>query len=325
MIHKINKCLLSLGFVGILTACVTAPNPMVSAEQKMSLQEKARSIFSGSITKYQAKTESEKEVLNVITNKIKVSYDTYAPSLMKDILSEEFQYRYSITPNKLAIGTKNDYITVIENWTKEEKSGRTMQIAINSMDVNETLKLAIVTAFVSYRSENFEPKFLETFIFKKPKKKWQLLQRTAQPVNPSKPEMHDVKIIFTDQFESYEVNEILKLSQNQQPEKAIALIKSRELTENPVAQGRREGMRANYFVIFKEPPVVKSHIETPLTIYRNTPSNPIKTKHVPISFDIETSTPYVIAFGGAGFGLPWYKGFYIDVIINNQLIANKAF
>jgi len=298
---------------------------MVPPEQKAALQKASAAAFAPGGTGYVAATEDEKAIEAMLLGTLKKGFDSHDVGVIEPILAPDFEYRYSVAPGKMVVGSRDEYVKIRSAWEKETRTGRSADYALNSIQVNANEKMAVATAFVTYRSRHFHPRFLESYLFEKVGGSWLLKQQVAQVIHPAKPEMHDAEVIMTTPIDRPEVKEIFALLANQQPETAIARLKAKQVIENPVLADRKQGMSVSFFTIFKEPPRVGAGVRTPLNLYEWSKENPGRLRYIPITVTVPSTNPYVVMSGSAEFASPWFRGFWVDVVVDDRTIATKTF
>jgi hypothetical protein len=246
-------------FAGLMT--ITAAT---NAEQGMRSAQIAQS--------FSPTNSVEKAVLAVVTDKIVAAYKNSDGALMETALSASFKRRLINSTKTMLQETRADFLKDFETLF----SGQTVEYAIQSMKTASDGGSAAVIAMATYRSKSFNPRYLETLIFRKEGGAWKLSSQTLLPLHPISHKSHKVEIFLTQPFwptDKYKNfgDYFVKSAAVKGPEAVIAEL--RQKTKRP------DSNESHAIAVFREPPRPNSKIEFLVTFHTTTDDYEFETEY----------------------------------------------
>ena len=320
-----RKLLLILTCLAV-SACNTT-KPMVSNAAKLDLQAASFAPFKSSTFPTRQYAPSETSAIEFINAVVKTGYDNHDPDRIAASLTPDFTYNYAVSAEDMVVSTANDYVKALDNWKVETRTGRRADIAIQSVNVRPNENEATVTAFVTYASKNFRPRFMETYTLVKQGSDWKLREWFSRSLRPARPELHDVEIFLTDFLERDEVDAIKAMLVARQPERTIAQLKAKEIKKLPNLPEMENDLQATLHVVFREPPQVGQSVRVQVLRYRDNPPDPLAHGFgMGYVETVEIPTPYFVSSGWQHFlRRNRNNAMMINVMVDGQVIASKTY
>ena len=181
----------SIMFCGlILTACqTTGPEPLrtvASIPQKVDFQDNSSS--------FETANESQEKVRAIIANGLKPNLARFDVAGISELLAEDFEFLTLISNEEYAVESRNKFLTARRNWSPGDSPRRIVHYAIKDMQSDPSERLVGVTAYVTYQSRHFSPRFMETMLFENVAGNWLLKRQLVVPLFPELTNVSNVQI-----------------------------------------------------------------------------------------------------------------------------------
>jgi hypothetical protein len=156
------------------------------------------SYWDDNTTTFTAQKKEQKEILDIVS-KLKKGYQTFDLPLIEKILADNFRFYYHLNDNTFLVDDKTDYLEARKGWTETVRVRREMNYSIQEMILDPSGKFITVTAFSTYTSKYFSPRFFETLLFEESTGHWTLKQQIVGLLYPNQPDLYHVEI-FAQKF-----------------------------------------------------------------------------------------------------------------------------
>ena len=304
---KTTAIALSLLFFPFNNAHPGPKRPKIDPEMKAA----AEAYFVDNLASWEAKTEDERKIVDTISKHLKQGYETFDISLISSVLAQDFEVRHLVAKDKFTVEKKGEYLSARNAWVKSSSQKREVTYNIKDMIVDPSGEYINVLAFSRYKSKYFEPRFIETLLFKKEGGNIVLKQQSFVPIHPKHPELYEVSIIagkhmgenFLDLFSKTEV-----------PDGADSSI-----DQLSAQKPEERGGKISILAVFKEPPPIGSKVAMYVIPGPAQQAKTVRARHkvkqVRENFILEAYYHYLP---------PWVTWIKVRVKLDGVLIAEKS-
>jgi hypothetical protein len=302
----IRSCAAMLVLLLILS-CQTGPS---RPKADPALKELLNAKFVDNLSTWKVKSQDEQTVIDLLKI-FKQGYETFDLSLIRPILSTDFEARCLISKDKYIPEKKELYLKARDAWVKSASVNRNIIYSIQDINVDQSGKFISIIALSTYQSRYFAPRFLETLIFEKGGSGFMLKQQTLIPLHQKYPELNPVEIVVGKKEANENFSQVF--SKTALPEGVDAAIE-KVVNKKPLQSGA-----VHVLVIFKEPPAVGSTIELsidPISSSTYARSATVKQK-------VDVVSPYFVMSAYYNYGSPWVTGIDASVELDNIVVAKK--
>lgn len=163
-----------------------------------SVKSEKTDLFRDNTATFAPDDASKVKITNLISSKLQKGYETFNLPLIESILTSDFERRYLINSENLAVEDRQSYHAARRRWKTTQTEHRRLDYAIQRINIGEANRSAIVTALSTYKTKYFNPRYLETLLFEKADERWFLKRQLLVPLHPKRPELYDVQIFVSD-------------------------------------------------------------------------------------------------------------------------------
>lgn len=238
----------------VLTACLVAcvlsilvigfANPVHAADSSTE-------IFKNDVAA--PATDEEKALVTLLRDTFAQAYDKGDTQTVSGILAPDFQKRLMIDAAKMRVEDRTMFLKTVKNNGQVESK---LTYAIQSLKIDGAS--GVVIALATYTTEHFNPRALETLVFKKEGDAWKLSQISQVLLHPNDPKHHKAEVVVTEKFWDSSMGKTFsdvyaKLRAEKGAEGAIQYLKAN--------MKPRSGYSLYGIAIFREPPKIGSEIK----------------------------------------------------------------
>ena len=233
----LSACLLSIMVVGL-----SSPSPAVANSE---------GVFKNDAVAPQQ--GEEKALVSLLRDSLAPAYDKGDTEAVGGVLAANFQKRLLIEPAKMRVEDRATFLKGVRNNAPIESK---LTCAIQSVKVDG--ESGVVVALATYATEHFNPRALETLVFKKDGGAWKVSQISQVLLHPSEPKNHKAEVIVTERFWDRSMGKTFsevyaKMRAEKGAEGAIQHLKAN--------MKPRSGYSLHGIAVFREPPKIGSEIK----------------------------------------------------------------
>ena len=310
---KITKSLLFAGISLMIVGCQTGG--MMAKKSDPAMVAKAQAMtskkFASNVSTYAAKNGAEKAVLGVLSNKLVAGYNGQNAGTVSSALAPNFKYKLVSSEKTALIEAKASFESSLK-WRTQVQG---LDYAVQSIKVAPNGNSALAIALATYRSENFQPRFLETLVLNKSGGNWKVEQQSQMTLYPAVPELHKVTLFLTQSFwdkKKYPsfTAYFADVARTQGPEAIIQMLKSKSIAP--------QGKTSHAIAVFNEAPAKGSNVSVSLVF--NSGNVTEHVSNVPVKF----MNTYFVAEAIA-WGEPLAREIEVGVALNGIKLGSKKF